>query len=78
MESYKVEATRTKGLSEVGTPSEFNPDVLTKKCPDCAEAIKIEARVCRFCGRNFELSEVKTALEDEQSKFETHPVKWWD
>jgi hypothetical protein len=23
-----------------------------RKCPFCAEIIKIEARVCRFCGRN--------------------------
>jgi hypothetical protein len=22
-----------------------------RKCPDCAELIKAEARVCRFCGR---------------------------
>jgi hypothetical protein len=26
----------------------------TRKCPHCAEIIKAEAKVCRFCGRDVE------------------------
>lgn len=25
-----------------------------KACPQCAETVKVNARVCRFCGWNFE------------------------
>lgn len=33
-----------------------------KKCPDCAEMIKIDAKVCRHCGRRFSPLEIAESL----------------
>ncbi len=31
----------------------------TKPCPDCAESIKLEALICRYCRRNITSAEVQ-------------------
>lgn len=35
----------------------------TKKCPTCAETIKLEALKCRFCGETFDPNEVKREVD---------------
>ncbi|MCS3956732.1 ribosomal protein L32 [Salinibacter ruber] len=52
--------------SQSSGAQEFNPDKHEKKCPDCAEYIKIEARVCKHCGREFSDEEVKRQVDERR------------
>jgi len=57
------ETTKTGSLHPSSTRA-FDPDEHEKKCPMCAEYIKLEARRCKHCGHEFSKEEVEEKIEE--------------
>jgi len=51
--------------------------VLIKKCPDCREVIKIDARVCRYCGHKFSNEEIISELKQGLERVEKDGIVYW-
>jgi hypothetical protein len=65
----KVEA-RTESSTRLSVSENaegFDPDQHEKKCPMCAEYIKLEARVCKHCGHEFSQEEVEQQITQARS-----------
>ena len=41
----------------------FEPKNYEKTCPDCSAQIKLPAKICRYCNRNFNFDEIKKAID---------------
>lgn len=68
--SSKKEQISSNKDHQQSDAQDFIPDEHEKKCPDCAEYIKLEARVCKHCGHRFPDEEVKRQMEERKKEFE--------
>lgn len=48
----------------------IKPTVGQKKCPLCAEMVKLEATKCRYCGHEFDREEVNREIEAKKAQAE--------
>ena len=56
------------------------PAPATKKCPDCAETVLAEARICRFCRYEFPpspVAELRPSVEPPPAETPVEPLGGW-
>ncbi len=52
--------------------SDISVDTQTKRCPQCAEIIKLAALKCRFCNYEFNPGEVEEAVGRRRAEIKSH------
>lgn len=62
--------SRSKRGGKKSAAQEFDPDEHEKKCPMCAEYIKLEARRCKHCGHETSEEEVERQVKEKKKEAE--------
>jgi DNA-directed RNA polymerase subunit M/transcription elongation factor TFIIS len=77
VEEVKQEERKSRSLrgSQSSTTRQFDPDEHEKKCPMCAEYIKLEARRCKHCGHEMSEEEVEQQIREVKREFEQQQVE---
>ncbi len=61
--------------SSVGPIGEFDASNLSRKCPACAETIKLEALKCRYCGTEFDKDLVAAEVAAQRADFQERKAR---
>jgi len=67
----KEDKSRTSYHHWLQLKDSFDPTTYDKKCTDCFETIKLPAKICHYCKRQFSETEVRDAIDKKFN--ELHP-----
>ena len=71
----EVEPQRKVTTTSARSTNEFDPEDEEKKCPDCAEYVRLEAHVCKHCGYRWSEDVVEQHVEQRKQEFEEEKKK---